>query len=194
MNTDNKRWANIALGAMLVLVGGMAVILQIFDIRVGNYLWPLFIIVPGLAFFVGMFFGGKKVSGLAIPGAIITTTGLLIFVQNLFNVWATWAYAWAFIWPISVGLGMVIHGSWGNHPKALETGTHFVKIGLLILAAGFAFFELIIGVSGWHIFGVAVNQFLWAIALIGAGAYLLVRYGVQTNNKDSGTPTPGKDD
>ena len=70
---------------MLVLVGGMAVILQIFDIRVGNYLWPLFIIVPGLAFFVGMFFGGKKVSGLAIPGAIITTTGLLIFVQNLFK-------------------------------------------------------------------------------------------------------------
>src|SRR5882672_4450267 len=57
-------------------------------------LWPLFVAVPGLAFLYFAYTGSKNTVGLAVPGTVITGTGLILFYQNITGHWASWAYVW----------------------------------------------------------------------------------------------------
>ena len=71
----------IALGVLLLLgqltgFGGML-----------GSLWPLFVMVPGLAFLYFAYTGDKKAAGLAVPGMVITGTGLILFYQNITGHW-----------------------------------------------------------------------------------------------------------
>ncbi len=60
-----------------------------------------------------MFLGGKQVSGLAIPGSIITGIGLLLLFQNLTSYWESWSYGWTLI-IIFVGAGIYLAGLYGD--------------------------------------------------------------------------------
>jgi hypothetical protein len=86
---------------VLVALGTLFLLEQFFDFQLGQWLWPLFIIIPGLLFFVGMLLGGKSAGPLAIPGSIVTTVGLLLLYQNTFNHFESWAYTWALM-PVAV--------------------------------------------------------------------------------------------
>lgn len=158
-------WGGIAL----IVLGLIALLGQFLQVDLWAYIWPLFIIAAGLACFVVMRAGGQSTGALAIPGSIITTIGLLLFFQNLFDIWATWAYAWALI-IAAVGVGLIIFGI-HNRQSILR------QIGRVVLIVGLALF-FIFGLAfelGAALFGQSsLGGVLWPLALILLGLYFLI--------------------
>lgn len=130
---DSSRFGSfrLALGVILVLVGGMYLVGQIFNINSLWLLWPFIIIASGGLFFAGMFALGKRGGPLAIPGSIISMVGIILFFQNLLRLWQTWSYAWGLI-IVSVGVGMVISGSWSGQARMRQSGWRLARIGLTL--------------------------------------------------------------
>jgi len=112
----------VVLGAILVVLGALFLAGQLAPVSfdVGHYGWPVVVILPGLAFLAfGLFLDGA--SGLVIPGSIITIAGLVLAVQNTFDLFATWAYAWALVAP----------GGYGS-PRRATTGIDVNRVLMLI--------------------------------------------------------------
>lgn len=173
MSCDGREWINVVVGMVLVGLGLLFLVAQLFNVNVMHFTWPFFVIVPGLLFFVGMMLGGKDAGGLAIPGSIITTTGLILLYQNTFNHWQSWAYAWALIFPTSVGFGIMTMGAWGGQPSAYRHGKRMAGWGVAIFAAGIVFFEFVLNISG---FGYSViGKVAGPTLLIALGLYLIAR-------------------
>jgi hypothetical protein len=121
-------------------------------------------------FFVGMFAGGKSVSGLAVPGSIITAIGLMLFYQNLTGHWESWSYGWTVIL-MSVGLGIFIMGAYGGDEGQRKSGMGVMRVGLILFILFGGFFEMIF--SEGARFG--LRQVLFPVALILLGLYLIVK-------------------
>jgi len=177
-------------GSLLIIFGLLALAGQLFrGFNFWNTFWPFFIIGFGLLFFVGMFAGGRSVSGLAIPGTIITTIGLMLFYQNITGHWESWAYGWTVIL-MAVGLGIFIMGIWGQNATQRAAGLRVLRIGLILFIIFGAFFELIF-TSGTP-FG--LRSILFPVALILLGLYLIItRFGRQQNRPEDSAPMPPKD-
>jgi len=171
MNKDSQNAATAVIGIVLIGLGLLFLVTQFLRISLWSLGWPFFVIIPGLMFFAGMIASGKgKNGGLAIPGSIITTTGLILLYQNVFHTWATWAYVWALIFPTAVGLGLIIEGLWDDHSHSVREGRQMMLIGLIIFVLAALFFEVIIGIQGR-----GFGSYFWPLALIVVGVYLLVR-------------------
>lgn len=172
--TPPLRAGTAVIGAMLVLTGGLWLLSEVFDFNLwGNY-WPFVVIVPGLAGVVAGLVSGRTIgAALAIPGMIVLVTGLLLLSQNAAGHYESWAYAWALVAPTGPGLGLWLVGHrTGN--EAMEAGGRImVTVGLALFVAGFAFFELLLGISGRD-FG-QWGSALVALMLIAAGLVLIVR-------------------
>lgn len=164
------------LGIVLVVLGGLFLARQVTGFDAWHWAWPLFIIASGTAFFIGMFLGGPRVSGLAIPASIITTTGLILLYQNTFHQWQTWEYAWALVFPTAVGFGLWLMGWWGNHPGARQVGRRMTEIGVILFLAFGILFEMVLKPlhSLGRILGDNTAGITVAILLIAVGAYLLL--------------------
>ena len=130
-------------GAVLVSIGAHLLLREVLNIDLGQYGWPFFIIGPGLLLFAGMIIGGRGSGGLAIPGSIVTTIGLILFVMNLTNHFEAWAYSWALI-PSAVGVGLILAGGWDGNEKQLREGKDTLRVGLLLFLGFGTFFELFI--------------------------------------------------
>ncbi|MCC6905247.1 MAG: hypothetical protein IT326_05335 [Anaerolineae bacterium] len=170
MSQSPQRGGNIIIGVVLVGLGAMFLLAQVFQVNLLRFLWPFFIIIPGLLFFAGMVAGGKAAAPLAIPGSIVTMTGLILLYQATFNHWQSWAYAWALIIPTAIGIGMMIFGTRSGTPKAVDAGMKMALIGLGVFLVGGFFFEAVIGISRN-----VPTAWVWPLALIGIGAWLLLR-------------------
>lgn len=169
-------------GSLLILFGLLALLGQIFrNFNFWNTFWPFFIIGFGLLFFVGMFAGGRSVSGLAVPGTIITTIGLMLFYQNLTGHWESWSYGWTVIL-MAVGFGIFLMGAWGQSATQRAAGLRVLRIGLIMFIIFGAFFELIF-TSGMP-FG--LRSIVFPAALILLGLYLiLTRSGLLANRSST---------
>lgn len=169
---------NAAVGVILVALGTLFLAAQFVDLRpwfgynFWHYFWPFFVIIPGLALFGGMLVGGRSAGGLAIPGTIITTVGLILLYQNVSNHWQSWAYAWALI-PTAVGVGMMISGYWSEQPKQISIGRRMAGISFIVFLAGAVFFEFVLNFSGFArgVAGAVAGPAL----LIVLGLYLMLR-------------------
>ncbi|MHB0856109.1 MAG: hypothetical protein ACYC5M_00895 [Anaerolineae bacterium] len=171
-----RNGSNVIVGFALLAFGVFFLVGQFLRVNFWEVAWPLFVIVPGLMFFVGMVLGGKSVSGLAIPGSIVTSVGLILLYQNTFNHWTSWAYIWALIFPTSVGVGLMIQGIWGGDQRALDSGKNMAAVGVVIFLVAGTFFELVLNISGWSSGGIL--RFAWPVLLVVIGAYLLVKNAV----------------
>ena len=167
---------SIILGAGLILLGILFLFGRFlgtfFNFDLGHYGWPMFIILPGLFFFI-ISFAMERRAGLpfAMLGGMVTTTGIILAVQNIFDLYASWAYAWALVAPTSAGLAMLVYGGLRGMNEQVQRGLRLAGIGLAIfIFAGF-FFELVIGLNGFHF---AAAWLCWPALLIGLGAILLV--------------------
>jgi hypothetical protein len=136
----------------------------------GAFAWPFFIIIPGLLLFAGMFLGGKSATGLAIPGSIVTTVGLILFVQNITDSFESWSYVWALI-IVAVGVGRIIQGTRTEDKAALRDGSRVIAVGLALFAVFGIFFEFFIFRS-W--LDSLLGRYLLPALLIGAGVYLVM--------------------
>jgi hypothetical protein len=139
-------------GILLILLGIVFLLPNFMDVRVGD-LWPVFLLGPGLAFFI-MFTRDKKNYGLLMPATILTVMGLMFFGTTLRMT------SMETIWPMFViapGLGLFLMYLLGKREKGL-----LVPAGILI-CVGLVF---LIGVSEY--------SYLWPAVLIAIGIVLLL--------------------
>jgi hypothetical protein len=144
----------IVLGAMLLL--GM------------GFLWPMFILVPGLVILGAAYSGRKPLAPLAIPGMLVTGTGALLFMQNLTGYWESWSYAWT-LYIVFLGMGLALMGRWMDVDNLASIGRHFMNAGLILFAVFAFLMEVIFNVSG----GPGMQG--WAILFIAIGGFMLWR-------------------
>ena len=164
------------IGAILILLGIAFLmtrfLLSVFDFDFGHYVWPLFIIVPGVLMFLSAFLLERQAgSTLAMFGGMVSMTGMVLMVQNLFDLYSTWAYAWALIAPTSMGLAKLVYGTLRGWGEEVKTGLAMTGIGAAIFVAAGAFFELIVGLNG---FPIHVSWLCWPSLLIGGGILTLI--------------------
>ena len=169
MSTSRKN-LGLILGVILISAGILFLLGEITGLVSFDLLWPLIIVAVGIAFFIGMFIGGPDAGHLAIPGSIITMVGLIFFVQNAFNAWETWSYAWALI-IVAVGFGLWVHGLWSKRPDLRIDGQKLIQTGLVLFVIFGLAFSLI-----FNYFGIAEGNFsFWGLLLAAVGLYLLLQ-------------------
>jgi hypothetical protein len=169
--SSQRNAGTLVVGALLIAFGVLALAGQIFrGFHFWETFWPFIVIGVGAMFFVGMFAGGKSVSGLAIPGSIITTVGLMLFYQNLTGHWESWSYGWTVIL-MAVGLGIFIMGRYGGNEEQRKSGLGVMRVGLILFILFGGFFEFIF--SAGERFG--LRQVVFPVGLILLGLYLIVK-------------------
>jgi hypothetical protein len=161
--------AGAALGAGLIGLGALFLFGQLLRVNVMGFLWPLFVVATGAGMFAMALKTAHGGDVLAAFSGSVTMTGLVLLWQNTFNHWASWAYAWALIAPTSIGLGLLAYGALRSRKDLVRSGTRVAVVGLIIFLSAAAFFELLIGISGFGLQPVG-----WAVLLIGGGAALIV--------------------
>ena len=135
---------------MLVVAGSIVLVSRVTDLAPpGASSWPLWLIVPGVAMVIGSFAipprGGL---GLAIPGAILAMVGVVLWFQAAYNLYATWAYAWALVAPTGPGLGMLFYGLARGDRELARDGLRTTVTGLALFIGFALFFEGVLGLSG----------------------------------------------
>lgn len=164
-----------AAGAALVLLGVLALVVEYVPVPgfdLGHYGWPLIIVVAGLLA-IGFGAAVDGASGLAVPGGIVLMTGLVLTVQNTFDAFQTWAYAWALVAPGGVGVGIMAQG-WIRRSRAqVRAGTRALWTGVLLFVVLGAFFEGVVHLSHWNLG--PYGKLVVPVVLILAGVLLLSR-------------------
>jgi len=141
MNHEGKGRGVAAV--ILIGVGVISLIAQFTEFSLIGVLWPGFILLPGLAFLGFAFSGDSKTGGFVVPGLVITTTGLILFYQNITGHWESWAYIWT-LYPASVGLSLVILGRTEENREQAKVGRNMLVFSLVGFVVFAAFFELFI--------------------------------------------------
>jgi hypothetical protein len=163
---DTERRSNIALGLVLLLVGGWFLATQFYpqltDLLPLQYDWPWWVIGVGLLFLVMAVL--LRAPGLAVPASIISGIGGILYYQNQTNDWESWAYAWALI-PGFAGVGsMLMNFLEGRFVEGLKEGVGAIIFSLLLF-----------GIFGSFLGGPAILGQLWPVLLIAAGLWVLLK-------------------
>jgi hypothetical protein len=173
MRSNARPVPAVVIGIGLVMVGALNLLIQWSglgaDIDVGDA-WPLFVIVPGIVLF-GLAFAVEPPRGLAfaIPGAVVTTTGLVLWMQQATDRYDSWAYVWALVGPGSVGAAMLIYGLATGSRQFVRPGLYLSGIAVALFAIGAWYFEPVL-TEGREPIELAA---LWPILIIVVGVLLL---------------------
>ena len=154
------------LGLILIGVGIVLLLVQFGGVT--RYLWPFFIIAPGAALVAAALATDGATRGLAVPGMVIGVIGTILFFQNLFDHYESWAYAWALI-PFAVGAGMSIAAGEADDAPGDEGARHLMTWSLIAFVALAFVFELFV-FGGPGLFG----RIAIAAVLIGGGVLVLM--------------------
>lgn len=169
---DEGAPAGMVLGIILVVVGCLFLALHVADISLGSRAWPLWLIVPGIAMLLGsLAIPARGGLGLGVPGAILATVGGILWVQDTYGVYGTWAYAWALVAPAAPGVAMLLYGGVRGDRDLAADGLRTLLTGLGLFLGFGLFFEGVIGISGHRIEN--LDQVL-PYAVIGLGVLLVV--------------------
>lgn len=157
-----NRKTTIAGGIILILLGGLFLVSEIFPQVFNFWDWPFIIIGAGVVFLLWAIL--SSTGGLAVPGAILSGIGGILFYQNMTGDWDSWSYIWGLI-PGFVGTGILLSGIIDRNLKKTYTP------GLiLILISAVMFFAF-----GSH-FGLQHSiAMFWPVLLIGLGIFSLVK-------------------
>lgn len=154
---------------ILIGVGVVMLLASMLDVHLIDYLWPGFIIVPGLLLMYPSYKStAEEQSGwsfLAVPGAIFLATGALSFVMNLFNHFEAWAYTWPLI-PAAIAAGVLYITRFDGNERLERRAHKFIRL-MAMLTVGLAFFFEIIVYENFNP--------LMALGLIVFGLYLLLQ-------------------
>lgn len=171
--TESATWTrgNALGGTLLIVLGIVFLVGQIFDFHLSHYLWPFMVIVPGVFLFFGaMALDEEAGKALAIISGIVTMVGVILFVFTFTDLWASWSYAWALVAPTGPGLGLWLLGTLKNRADLVKSGKDLMRVGLIIFVVAAVFFELIIGINGY-----SLGRYFLPLLLIAVGLLLLAR-------------------
>lgn len=163
MKVSNRR-----AGIALVILGVLVLLGQALDFA--TFSWTLLIVIPGAIMLAIAFVGNRDAAGLAVPGSIVTTVGLILMVQSATNTFHTWAYAWGLVLA-ATGFGAFLHAALRENEEEQRSSLRLTGVGLALFAGFGIFFELFVfgGLGGW------IWRYGVPLALILGGAVLLVR-------------------
>ena len=149
--------------AYVMLGVGVFLLLSIF-VNVWMLLWPFAILGLG-AIFLNAAVNDNPTPFMAVPGMIITGTGLIFLFQVITGHFESWAYAWS-LYPVFLGIALVFAGEREDNQVA-KVGRAFIQFGLIGFGILAAFFELFIFQS----LG-TMGSWMIAIALLMGGYWL----------------------
>jgi hypothetical protein len=145
---DRSNRYRLVGGIFLIFIGVAFLLGRVVDLAFPGEVWPLWIVAIGVAMFIGSFIvRGQEGLGLAIPGAVVTTVGLILGVQEATDSYSTWAYAWALI-PTAVGVALFAYSFVSPDPELRANGVRTFLTGLGLFIGFGLFFEGFIGLSG----------------------------------------------
>jgi len=159
---------NRNIGFVLIAVGAVILLARFVGDNFMAYAWPLWIIVPGVLMLLSAFRGQRANLETAVPGAIVTGTGLILATMVVTGRWEAWAYAWA-LYPTFAGTAMYMVGQRNGQEGVRLNGQRTAMSGLYLLIGFGLFFELFIfgGLSG------LLGSSIVPLALLAAGAYFV---------------------
>jgi hypothetical protein len=180
---SDGRFGTAVFGIVLIAIGIAFFVAQSVNFDWARTGWPLFVIVPGVL----MLLGGLAIRsegglGLAIPGAIVTTVGLVLAFQEATDAWASWAYMWALVAPGSVGVALVAHGLLHGNRDLVDGGLPTLATGLGLFVGFGLFFENVLDIDREA--SVNVMRDVMPIAAIVLGA-LIVLVNLLPRRKES---------
>ena len=135
------------IGFVFVVTGGLFLADQFLEVELMRNYWPLLIVLFGLMFFLSMVLVRRHGAWLAIPGAVITTAGIILFIHNTFDLWVTWTYAWALLIS-AVGLGMLIMNIYLKRDGLRKASGWVIGVGLTLFVIFGILFEMILNMAG----------------------------------------------
>ncbi len=156
-----QRRSNLALGVVLIVLGGIFLATQLLP-GLGLILsWPWIVIgVGGALLVIGLLAGAPD---MAVPACIVAGIGGILYYQNLTGDWTSWSYAWALI-PAFVGVGMLLAAALGGRSRyAFREGIRTLLVGVVL----FLVFGSIFGAFTW------LGAY-WPLLLVAAGILILV--------------------
>lgn len=176
------------LGILLIIAGVVILAFQYVNIdlqwlpqRWAELSWPLHIIVPGLALFaLGLVLPDGAGEGLSGFGLIAAAVGTLLWYQDVTGTWASWAYAWALVFPAAGGLAGIIHGTLHANWRHVRESTESLVFGIVMfLILGFVF-ESWLGFEGFGLGRIAAWIPAWipGAALLAVGLIVLLTGGL----------------
>ncbi len=182
--TSPRRGA-LALGIALVALGGLALLGQAGGLTLD---WPAWIIVPGIGLIIAsIVVGGPGGTGIAAVGGIVTMVGIVLWVQEAYDLYQTWAYAWALVAPGGVGLGLTIYGLATGRRDDLRGGLGALGVGIVLFLLGFLFFEGVVNLSDGRF--EQLTEMAIPVLLVAIGVVVLVGAFVPGPWRQPGTPS-----
>jgi len=169
--------SSLALGLILLIIGGwLLATRQVPELQAwmeDNFTWPMWTIGAGLiVLFIGLF---TNAPGMAVPAAIISGIGGILYYQNATGNYASWSYMWTLI-PGFVGVGSILAGLLGEHTRRnLNSGLRLIVTSTVLFLIFATFF------GGLSILG----EYGLPIVLILLGLYVLVRGFFRGGRRDS---------
>jgi uncharacterized membrane protein HdeD (DUF308 family) len=144
---------SVVAGIVLIIIG-LIFLLPSFTNLTLRDLWPVLMLCPGILFFLG-YVADRKNYGLLMPGAILTTYGLLFLYCSLTD----W-YQMRDLWPlylIGPGIGFFLLYYLGRKETVLLVlGSILTILGLIFLIRSTDY------------------DYLWPVIIIGAGLLLIL--------------------
>jgi hypothetical protein len=159
--------SNLALGIILLAVGGWLLVTRqvpaIQEWMADHSTGAVYTIGAGLLIlFIGLI---TNAPGMAVPATIVAGIGGILFYQETYNAYASWAYMWTLI-PGFVGVGSILAGLLGDNTRRnFRQGLRLIVISV----AMFIIFGSFLG--GLDILG----EFGLPVILILLGVYVLAR-------------------
>ena len=164
-----ERRTLFVVGAVLVLLGVLSLVitgvLSLLGFDLGAFilrLWPSLVTSVGLCFVVPPLLvrGKRGLGALFIPGMPILTTGGILMLASVFNVWGVWAW----LWPmelISLAMGFLF--------AAVYMRVIWLIIPATIIGLNGMVFQFCAITGLWHWWSV-----LWVIEPLSVGLALLL--------------------
>lgn len=154
---------------VLIGVGITLLLAYLFNFHLLDILWPGFVIGPGLLLmwpaYKSTADNQSKLAFLAVPGAMIVTTGVLLFAMNLTDHFEAWAYSWPLV-IAAAAAGVMYVTRYDDNDPLQARGYKFMRVMTLFFIGLAIFFEIIIFEN--------FNP-LMSLGMIGLGVYLLLR-------------------
>lgn len=164
----------VLLGAGLLILGIVLLVGEILGFRFGAVLWPFIFIVPGGMLFISALSStDQHGEGVAILGSMMMMLGIIFLLQQILNMWASWAYVWALLAPTSIGIAQVVYGKQRRRDSLVQNGKNLIEVGFTLFFVFFVFFEVILNVSQKMFMPFGLPRF--PVALIILGIFVIVR-------------------
>lgn len=159
-STSNEKAAKfffIIFGVSVIISGLIVLSAAVIPTVSMKILWPVFILIPSIMFFIGAFSGGKDSSGMIMPAGMFLT----LFAHFQVNVVLDWKFG--SMWPnyiLCIGVGLLLLFFTDGKRDTIVSAIMFILIAVL-----FHVWLILEGVSIWAFIFIALGIMILACSL-----------------------------